>query len=129
MTFFVALLKGIFLSIGFVIGFIVMIVLLIKIAKKGKKRVYNPADLLESFKEYQIKIEKDQLFEQMTEVKDIISTLESGKVPDIVDQYLIKKDVALQTTDDEGVLTLKPITKYTIIKKIENVEKNNNTNK
>jgi hypothetical protein len=120
MIYFIEFLKGIILSAGVLFGFIFFAVYLVKRIGKAE-RTYYADDLLIPFKDYLTKIETAELYDQITEVKDIITQLEAGTVPDLIKSYIIKKDVSIQTADENGSPSIKPITKYIILnKKIKN---------
>lgn len=126
MTYFIEFLKGIFLAAGVLFGFIFFAVYLVKHIGKSE-RTYYADDLLEPFKDYLTKIEAAELYDQIKEVKDIITQLEAGTVPEIIKSYIIKKDISIKTSDENGSPSIKPIVKYIILNKInKNGEKTNN---
>ena len=121
MSYLIELVKGIILAFGMIIGFVIMAVTIIKLAKR-KDGKYKAEDLLPAFNEYLAKVKKDELFEQIKDVDAIIAELGKGIVPETVKNYFIKRDTEVQTSDENGAPSFKIVTKYIIINRKNNVK-------
>ena len=117
MTVLLDFIRGIFLGIGFTIGFGFFIILIIKSIFGGKSKTYSANDLLKPFESYRGKLHQKELYEEMEAVDNIIDNLKKNDVIEAVDKYEIKSDTKLVVADnDDGPNMIKLATTYKIIK-------------
>ncbi|MDB4286387.1 hypothetical protein N9933_03715 [bacterium] len=113
MVYFIELIKGIFISLGIMVGFIVPITYFI-IKSKTK---YDPTELLIAFQNYLKYLKSNEEFEDISLVTKIITQLELYKVIEEVSQFNIKQDIALNLKDEYGSTTLRVVITYIILNK------------
>lgn len=101
-----SLLQGLGASLGFIIGLFVCFVLFIGIKALFKK--YKPKDLLEPFEEYKTKLLYEERYEEVSELRNILTYLKLGKLHDDIDNYEIEKKetslsdyISFEDADDE----------------------------
>ena len=121
MIYLVELVKGIFLSCGIIVGFMLFIVFIIYKTSKGEE--YEADELIEPFEKYLEKVMLYEYFEQITQVKNIISELKSGKVIDDVKQFKIKKDISIQINEKNDTSIFNFKNNYIVVEKIDSLEK------
>jgi uncharacterized protein YktB (UPF0637 family) len=98
MIYLLEILRGFCLSIGFVIGMFVTVIVIVKIlfGNKKKKEKYKPEDLIKPFNEYKGKLLEAENYEEVKEAEQIISELNKNKVPREVELFEIIKKTSIE---------------------------------
>lgn len=112
--------EGILQAFGIIIGFVIAIVWFMHKAKPDAS--YAAEDLLQPFTNYLDKILEEQQYDQVALVKNIIVDLTRGKVPEDIKQFKIKHDTSIQLKDQDGNTTLRMITGYIVVKRIDTLK-------
>jgi hypothetical protein len=118
---------GFFFGVGIFFSFIfftVGLIMLIKRAKKSADKSYDEKKLLTAFAKYSQRLQDDEQYNAIPEVKYIIQELAEGYVPEEVHTYEIKRksDVALREADEQSQI-ISVIERYVIIGKKKIVKK------
>ena len=115
MIYIIELIKGLFLSIGLILGFLGFAFLLVSLSNKKAK--YKPSDLIEPFEKYKKQIIYEEIYEEVKTINSILYHLHNNVLPEELNHYDIKKNLSFQTSDKNGSATIKPIYNFEISKK------------
>lgn len=102
------------MSFGVVVGFIIIASLLVKAMKKGGD-VFYADELVEPFLNYLAIAKQDERYEELPIIESIINSLKQNTLPDTVNSYVIKKDLYVYTSDEEGRNAFKIGRKYIVV--------------
>ncbi len=109
-----ALVLGLSLSIGILLG----IILLFRISRS--KQIYDIDDLKAAFTDYFRRMQEEEQYEQLAEVKLIVSELQVGRLPKHLIHYKIKSDIAIRLDEEGGSKLFRMIKRYIVIGKRKN---------
>ncbi len=109
-----ALVLGLSLSIGILLG----IILLFRISRS--KQIYDIDDLKAAFTDYFRRMQEEEQYEQLAEVKLIVSELQVGRLPKHLIHYKIKSDKAIRLDEEGGSKLFRMIKRYIVIGKRKN---------
>jgi hypothetical protein len=113
MIYLIELLKGLFLALGIIIGFVIFDTRIIP--QKNKYKEYDPNDLIQPFKDYLLKIYNRGNYEEINIVAKIISDLELGKIINEVYMFRIKKYKYITLDNEKGKTFIKLDKKYIVL--------------
>jgi len=101
MIYLIEIFKGFLISIGIILGFISVIVIIIY-KSKNKGKTYVADELIDPFEIYLKKIVEREQYEEVENIKKIIKNLKKG-ITEGVDDYKIKDDflIKINTSSDE----------------------------
>jgi hypothetical protein len=114
-------------AVGFMIGVgipfgivfcLAILILLFKQAKKAASKSFDEDKLAKAFVRYSKRLQDDERYGEIPEVKYIIQQLEDGLIPNEVKTFVIKKknDIALKEGSDENHI-IRMVERYIVVGK------------